>query len=392
MSLAHCYLTSTVRSLLVYDGNRKDAPTMSDISVIDTHTRRPVGVSSVDEPRPRRLLVVGAGQRATGVLLPALRRAALPLTVAAVCDPDPAARHRINGLVPDGAPVFTDLDRALAAAPYDVAMLACPHAEHHRLALLLSDAGMAVWKEKPYALRLDEAVQLATRTSPGIRVLAHRPHSQLFTTASLRLPSWGRLLSYRIRITRQTSDYSRTWRADAGHAGGGAICDLGYHTFDLIARLTGQPATVYAVTAESPTHRPRVEVEESAHLTVIHTDGCAGTVYVSRCDEWAEEVDLVAEHGRITITGDRATIAVTEPGGLTHRVELSADDDPWAAMLRYHLSTLDTAVITAAEARIGVRATALMEAAYASLRLGRPAPVSALPDLQQTLDPEGLVS
>ncbi|MGH3242003.1 MAG: Gfo/Idh/MocA family protein [Spirillospora sp.] len=361
-----------------------------------------------------RLLIVGAGRRTTGVLLPALHRAAFAPQVTAICDPDPTTTASVAelaaaGHLPTDVPVFPELDHALAAGSYEVAIVACPHDLHQRLTLRLADEGIAVWKEKPYALTLEHGAQLTGR---DVRVLAHRPHGQLLQIAADRLSAWGRLLSYRIRITRPTSDYTGTWRASADRAGGGAICDLGYHAFDLISRLSGQhtvrspngrherhlarPATVYAVTTTSPAHRPAVEVEESAHLTITHTDGCAGTVHVSRCEERADEIDLVAERGRITVSGDRALLQVTAtPGGPTRYVDLTArDDDPWAAMLCHHAETLGDMAVTATEARVGIAATALMEAAFTSVRLHRPAAVASAQVLSSGVSPvlEGLTS
>ncbi|MBC6466638.1 Gfo/Idh/MocA family protein [Actinomadura alba] len=209
--------------------------------------------------------MVGVGSRTTDVLLPALQEAAVPLRVTAICDPASTTAAQVGdlaqrGLLPVGVEVYGDLGDALAAGSYEVAILACPHDEHQSLTLRLADAGIAVWKEKPYALTLNDAVQLATLAHPGVRVLAHRPHSHLHQIAIQRLQDWGQLLSYRIRITRQTSDYSATWRASRQRAGGGAILDLGYHAFDLISRLAGHPAAVYAVTTASPAHRAAVEV------------------------------------------------------------------------------------------------------------------------------------
>lgn len=133
-----------------------------------------------------------------------------------------------------------------------------------------------------------------------------------------------------------------------------------------------------AVTSSSPAHRPLVEVEETAHLTITHEGGTSGTVYLSRCDDRADDLDLVAEHGRITLTADHARVTVTQRGGLTHSVELAATGDPVAAMLRHHADTLTDAAVTAQEIETGIRATALIQAAYTSLRLGCLAPVTPL--------------
>ncbi len=295
------------------------------------------------------------------------------------------------GLIPAPVSVHDRLQDALAAGTYEVAIVACPHDQHQPAVLALAGAGIVVWKEKPFALTLDGAAQLAARARTGLRVLAHRPHSQLHMIAVRLAPTWGTLLSYRIRITRQTPDYSATWRASLQHSGGGAILDLGYHAFDLIARLAAPAATVYAVTAISPRHRAGVEVEETAHLTITHADGSVGTVYLSRCDDPADDLHLTAERGAITITGDHARLTVTEPGGLTHTVDLAATGNPLARMIRHHLDTLHDASVTADEVGVGIRATALIEAAYSSLRLGRPIPVAPV-GLPLPAVLEGLVS
>lgn len=328
---------------------------------------------------PARLLLVGAGKRATAKLLPALHRAGLPIQVSAICDPSPATPARVTELVPSGllepeAPVFTNLDAALDAVPYDVGLVACPHDHHHDATMRLARAGVTVWKEKPYALTLGQAVELAQR---DVRLLVHRPHGQLVRLATDLLNRWGRLLRYEIRITRATTDYSGTWRASARRSGGGAVADLGYHAFDLISRwATARPAAVYAVAAASPAWRTPVEVEETADLTITHIDGCVGTVHVSRCQDRTEAITLEAEHGRIAISGGHGTLQVNDPGGPIHHVDLNATDDPVAAMLRYHTRTHGDRAITAAEALVGLSATALLDAATTSLRTRRPVPVA----------------
>jgi len=332
--------------------------------------------------RDQRLLLVGAGARLTDVLLPALRTARLPLRVTAVCDPAEHTRQQVTdladaGLLPADVDLHRDLDDALKAGPYDLAIVACPHDLHQAATLALADAGVTVWKEKPFALTLTDAVALAHHPSAKVRVLAHRPHGQLYRIAAGLLPTWGRLLSYRIRIARDTSDYSHTWRALQSRSGGGAVLDLGYHAADLISRLASPPTTVYATTTASPAWRAAVEVEESAHLVITHPGGLVGSVELSRCASWADDIDLVTEGARVNISGDTARIHLADPGGAAYSVDLAAQDHPWGRMLRYHYDTLTDEQVTADETAVGVRATALLEAAYASLRSSHPAPVSS---------------
>jgi predicted dehydrogenase len=345
------------------------------------HTKGRLAHSGGDPHNDRlNVLVVGFGDRVQRVLLPALRTLDTA-TVTTICDPDPQLEERIRvlrnaGLLAGPVRTVPALEHALEPTRFDVALVAAPHHLHQHYTQALSAEGIMVWKEKPFAVGLDHAVELA-RTGAPVRTLVHRPHGQLFQVAARMLPLWGRLLSYKIRLARQTGDYSGTWRASREQAGGGAIIDLGYHAFDLIARLAPQPATVYAVTSDSPAHRTAVEVEESAHLTLTHSGGCVGSVYVSRCDDRAEYVDLIAEGGRITLDGDTARIEIREIGGRTTTVEMTAtDDSPQARMLHYHAATHRDRGVTRAETDIGVRATAMIDAAYNSLRGQAMAPVT----------------
>lgn len=325
-----------------------------------------------------RLLLVGAGHRTRTKILPALAVANIG-HVAAIYDPAPDLHIHVQeaavaGLLPADVRVYPDLQAALTFGSYDAAIVACPHDEHQTSTLQLAAAGIPVWKEKPFALTVEDARELAAHTSTGLRVLAHRPHGFLYQEAADRLARWGRLLSYRMRITRQTSDYSATWRASQARAGGGAIVDLGYHAADLVVRFAGMPQTVYATVAGSPAHRSPVEVEETAHLALTHADGCTGSVYLSRCADDADELELVAERGRINIRNQRGRFIINAPGGLGTTVELDVThDDPVAHMLRYHANTMADPDVTAFEVGVGVSATTILQAAYDSLASGQPA-------------------
>lgn len=318
-------------------------------------------------------VIVGVGQRVKDVLLPALAASAAPIRVTAVVDPAPGAAAAIAalseaGVVPPSTPVYADLDGALAARRYDVGIVACPHAAHQAAATQLLQAGVTVWKEKPFALSSRDAAQLAELADrpggPGLRVLAHRPHGQFFEHAARLLPRWGRILSYRISIARTTPPYAGTWRASPATAGGGALLDLGYHAFDLIARFTPRVEHVAAAFITSPAWRDRVEVDEAAHVLLTHAGGATGTVYVSRFDAWADDVEIVTEHGTIRIHGSRAELTVTEPGGLAHTVTLAATEQPWARMLGYHAATHGQIEVTRREVNVGIQAVDLMTSAY----------------------------
>lgn len=62
---------------------------------------------------------------------------------------------------------------------------------------------------------------------------------------------------------------------------------------------------------------------------------------------------------------------------------LEAAENPWAKMLRYHADTRHDSAIDTAEVRVGMAATALMQAAYTSLGSGRPEPLPTVAPLER---------
>jgi predicted dehydrogenase len=109
--------------------------------------------------RKARIAVVGAGWWATATHLPALK-ANPRAEVAALCDPDPArlaAAAAAYGI----ATTYGDLDTMLAAEGLDGAIIATPHATHHRLARACLERGLHVVVEKPLTLYARDARELA---------------------------------------------------------------------------------------------------------------------------------------------------------------------------------------------------------------------------------------
>ncbi len=174
---------------------------------------------------------------------------------------------------------------------------------------------------------------------------------------------------------------SRT-KGTASRSGGNTIAaarSISICAADAITRLVPSPVTsVYALSPTTSTWRPHVEVEESAHVLLAHSDGVRGTMYLSRHDDRQDMIDLIAEHGRITITDSHARISVHAPGGLEHTMSVQAADHPWAQMLRFHTNSLGDASVDRSEARIGVLSVSLIQAAYTSLRSGSPEPLPAV--------------
>ncbi len=106
---------------------------------------------------PFSILQVGAGNR--GCMWAKVARMSDGVAIGAVVDPSPAARDRYLAENPD-APFFPDMAAALAAGPFDAALLVTPPDGHLDQCRRLFDAGLPVLAEKPLATTLGDTVAI----------------------------------------------------------------------------------------------------------------------------------------------------------------------------------------------------------------------------------------
>jgi predicted dehydrogenase len=113
-----------------------------------------------------RILQLGGGNRGCMWARVAARSAAGRIAagsaagrIAAIVDPSPAARDRFGAENPE-VPWFADLDAALAAGPYDAALLVTPPDGHLEQCRRLFAAGLPILAEKPLADTLESSIAI----------------------------------------------------------------------------------------------------------------------------------------------------------------------------------------------------------------------------------------
>jgi predicted dehydrogenase len=199
---------------------------------------------------PLRIGVIGCGQIARAIHLPALARIA-DARVVALAEPDDASRAAAAALAPAAAR-FRDDRELLDAGGLDAAVICVPPHLHAPCAIAAFDAGLHVYVEKPLAPSLTEGARVvdAWRRARKVGMMGFnfRFHPQIerirqriadgdigsplgvrsvFTILPHELPEWKR--------TRAT--------------GGGVLLDLASHHVDLVQHLLGDPVVrVYATT------------------------------------------------------------------------------------------------------------------------------------------------
>lgn len=141
----------------------------------------------------------------------------------------------------------TDLAAVLARTDIDLVDVATPNDSHYAVAMAAIAAGKDVLCEKPLALTVAQAREMAEAARRrGVRTLVwHNYRRAPATTTAAQLIAEGALGEIRhvraVYLQDWLADDScpHLWRMSSGHAGSGAHGDLNAHLIDMTRFLTG---------------------------------------------------------------------------------------------------------------------------------------------------------
>lgn len=204
------------------------------------------------EVRRFRAGVIGTSWWAELEHLPGLR-ARGDVDVVALCGRDAA---RVNAVADrHGIPErFTDWRALLARGGLDLVVISTPNALHHPQALAALEAGLHVVCEKPLALSLGQAAELAARAEEaGRATLTFFTHRQVGAAAHVkRLVEAGFLgqphlvVAQYLTASHLAPGKAPAWRMIRAQAGTGVLGDIGSHLVDLVRFWLGDFTRVSA--------------------------------------------------------------------------------------------------------------------------------------------------
>ncbi|SDF27359.1 Predicted dehydrogenase [Salipiger thiooxidans] len=214
---------------------------------------------------------------------------------------------------------------ALVADPeVDVVCITTPNGLHREMALAAIAAGKNVHCEKPLALTLEDAEEMADAArEAGVSTMVgynyiHNPA----VAHARRLIADGRIgrpVHFRGWVDEDYQadpELAWTWRATRAEAGLGALGDLGCHLVSMSHLLMGPLESVLADTQIAHATRPlpdgpgrgTVENEDTASALVRYASGAQGTLCTSRT-AWGRKNKLDWEvhgtRGMITFSQER---------------------------------------------------------------------------------------
>jgi predicted dehydrogenase len=217
---------------------------------------------------PLRIALLGLGQAAQNIHLPALRSLGRQFEIAAACDPDAATHSAVPG-----TKVYADASEAISAGGIDAVDIVSPPSSHCEQACAALAAGLHVFCEKPLATTLAEADRMLAAAAEAKRTLAVNgqfPDMAIHQAAQTEIgsPRFGRLLLMQATQSFRTNAATEAgWRKDAPRR---VAFDFGVHLFDLAAYFFGElPKSISCSISSLGT-----PVREAA--TAIHLEFCSG--------------------------------------------------------------------------------------------------------------------
>ncbi|HEY8572877.1 bi-domain-containing oxidoreductase [Phenylobacterium sp.] len=225
-----------------------------------------------------RLGVIGAGNFASRMLIPALKGAGAELVTVTS---QGGVSALVHGRKNDFAQASTDVDAVIADPDLDAVVIATRHDTHADFAERALQAGKSVFVEKPLALTEPELDRVAAAAaggegpSPILMVGFNRRFAPLAIKMRELLGQLSEPKTFIVTVNAGAIPAGH-WTQDA-EAGGGRIVGEACHFVDLLRYLVGAPIErLHAVKLG----RPAAGVaEDKATLVLEFADGSHGTIH-----------------------------------------------------------------------------------------------------------------
>ncbi|HVL23133.1 MAG TPA: Gfo/Idh/MocA family oxidoreductase [Thermomicrobiales bacterium] len=292
------------------------------------------------------------------------------ITPVAFADAVPAALEKVQA--EHGGETFDDGVKLIQSGLIDIVSICTPPLFHKDLAIAATEAGVAVICEKPLARTLAdaEAITEAVERSGILFTVGfcHRFQPEIEKLkAMIDGGELGTIMTFRNRFAGLKADAHTTWFGNPAIAGGGVLADTNVHSIDLFRFLIGEPEGIHAFLSTRETeHGPKLEVDDTAVLTVKTADGTLGIIESSwrtPPGEWT--VTVYGTQGTAVVDYKDTTLRVQGTDGEWRQVEVE-DGSRFDREFAHFLACWRGEAQPRVTVRDGLAANRILDAAYAS--------------------------
>lgn len=316
-----------------------------------------------------RFAVVGCGNAAQRIHLPALRAEGVDVTVFA--SRSRASAEALRDEWGDGV-VAERWEEAIERDDVDAVLIAVPNSIHRDVAVAAATSGKHVLVDKPMACTTEDADEMIAAADAhrvvlvpfqNTRFAAPFVATKLFVAAG-RL---GEVTGFRAAFGHagpQTWAPGAEWFFDARRAGGGCLIDLGVHVVDLVRCVAGDDIAAVSALLNGR----RGDVEADAQLLARTRGGAIGTIHTSWSSRSGpdQQLTVIGSEGTLHLD-NRTPLTFIDGRGDRERVALPEVTSSPLAELLAAIAGERSPSVTAADGRAAV---AVVQAAYRSAAHG----------------------
>ena len=237
------------------------------------------------------------------------------LKLTAAADLRQSRRDWAKETLPDDVVLFENGDQLIESGLCDAVIIATPHYEHPRLAILAFEHGLHVMSEKPagvYTKQVREMNEAAIRSGKVFGMMFNQRTNCVYRKmhemvhsgqlGELKRVNWIITDWYRTQIYYDSGDWRATWEGE----GGGVLLNQCPHQLDLLQWICGLPKTVQAFCQEGKWHDIEVEDDVTAYLQFAN--GATGVFVTTTGDApGTNRFEVTGTLGKLVCENDKLT-------------------------------------------------------------------------------------
>lgn len=234
----------------------------------------------------------------------------------AVADRKENRRRWAKETLPGEVVVFEEGDSLIASGLCDAVLIATPHYEHPRLAMLAMEQGLHVMCEKPagvYTKQVREMNEAAARSNCVFGMMFNQRTNCIYRKMHEIVQSgeYGKMkrMSWLVTDWYRSQAYynSGGWRATWDGEGGGVLLNQCPHNLDLLQWICGMPVRVRAFCHNGKWHDIEVEDDVTAYLEF--PGGATGVFVTTTADApGTNRLEITLERGKLVAENDKLTL------------------------------------------------------------------------------------
>ena len=267
-----------------------------------------------------RIGILGIGNMGTTHAQYILKGEVPGATLAAVCDRKPERLEWAKETLGEGVKLFSDGEEMIKSGAIDALLVAVPHYDHPKYAIMAMKQGLHVLVEKPAGVYTEQVLEMnrvADETGVVFGLMMNQRTNCIYRKmreivksgelGAIRRTNWLITNWYRPQAYYDSGDWRATWSGE----GGGVLLNQCPHNLDLWQWICGMPKKVTAKLHYGKWHD--IEVEDDVSAYVEYENGATGVFITSTGDGCGtNRFEIILEKGKLVTDGGKLTMWKSE--------------------------------------------------------------------------------